>query len=324
MGADPNPEKSLELSDVQTTPRGVGERAIESQAMRKLLVALLLILVALAIAAFVFLKKKNAVFDTQEVERIAARLLPGARPASGLKGVLAFKLDDLEVAILAPGLPQARAENLQAGQLRIIIASPQSEKPPPPSEILAKISQVQQDKAEAMEMVSKNPVALQIGGKPYPAQESKLKVREGGQLLREDFTILLVDKHPVIVLLTGNEENYPEKARAEFLAGLNAPTGPPHPDLPAGLANKLPPGPRPRPAFHPPVPAGKPPGPPAIKPPGPPAAMARPSIPKPSLSRPAMPRPTMPRPAIRKPHLPRPEMPGDLPEPGGPPGPPGF
>lgn len=290
--------------------------------MRKLLVASSILLVALAIAAVVFLKRKGAVLNDHEVERIAARLLPGARPPSGLKGALAFQQDDLEVAILAPGLPQVKAENLQAGQLRIIIASPRAQKPPNPSEILAKISQVQQDKAETMETVSKNPVALQIGGKPYPAQESKLKVRQGDQMLREDFTIVLVDKHPVILLLTGSEENYPEKARAEFLGGLAAPTEPAHPDLPARFSSKLPPGPPARPTLPPPgsaprpprMPALKPPGPPAGKPPGPPAGMARPSIPKPSI----------PKPSIPKPHLPRPQMPGGPPEPGGPPGPPGF
>ena len=286
--------------------------------MRKLLIVVLVLLVILAAAALIFLKKKDAVLDSQEVEPIAARLLPGASPPAGLKGVLALKLDDLQVAILAPGLPQAKAENLAAGQLRIIVASPQSDQPPQPAEILERISQVQKEKSAAMETLSKNPVALMIGGKPYPAQESKLKVREGGKLLREDFTILLVDKHPVILMLTGNEENYPSAARDEFLGRLNPPSGPPHPQLP-DLASKLPKPPG-LPLGKPPgLPVGKPPGPPGPpggKPPGP-HALARPSIPKPSIPKPSVPRPHVPRP-------PGPGMPEGPPGSGGPPGPPGF
>lgn len=285
--------------------------------MRKLLIALLLLLVVLAVVAGLFFKKKGVVLDSPEVERIAAQLLPGARPPAGLKGVLAFKLDQLQVAILAPGLPQARAENLQSGQLRIILASPQSEKPPQPSEILAKIDQVQQSKAVALETLAKNPLALRIGGRLYPAQESKLRVREGGAVLREDFTILLVDKHPLILMLTGNEENFPEAARDQFLQGLSAPSGPPHPDLPSDVVNrslKPPAGSLRLPAGNPPRPAGKRPGLPALQPPGPPAALARPSLPKPAPPRPSLPRP----------HRGRPELPGGPAGSGGPPGPPGF
>ncbi len=125
--------------------------------MRKLLVALAVVLVALAVGAWVFLKK-NFVLDAAEVERIAARMLPGARPPKGSKGVLALKPDDLEIAVLAPGLPQVKVENLQAGQLRIIVARPQSESPPPPSEIIAKISQVQKEKGEALGARPKTPL----------------------------------------------------------------------------------------------------------------------------------------------------------------------
>lgn len=278
--------------------------------MRKLLVALVVVLVAIAIGAAVFLKK-NFVVEAAEVERIAARLLPGARPPKGSKGVLALKPDDLEIAVLAAGLPQVKVENLEAGQLRIIVARPQSDSPPQPSEIIAKISQMQKDRGKAVETLSKKPVALQIGGKAYPAMESKLKVREGGLLLREDFTILLVDKHPVVVLLTGPEENYPEEARNQFLSGLTAPEGPPHPDLPSGLASPL---------AHPPalpvIAKPRPPSPPGLKPP----------VLSGALSRPSRPEPKMPRPSFRKPHPPRPSRPSLPGPPGsdGPPGPIGF
>ena len=302
--------------------KGAQEVPIESQVMRKLLIALLVLLVIVAAAALILLKKKNAVLDSGEVERIAARLLPGASPPAGLQGVVAFTLDDLQVAILAPGLPQAKAENLGAGQLRIIIASPQSDQPPQPGEILEKISQVRKEKSEAMETLSKNPVALTIGGKPYPAQESKLKVREGGKLLREDFTILLVDKHPVVLMLSGNEENYPAAARDEFLGRLTPPSGPPHPQLP-DLASKLPavkpPG---LPVGKPPgLPVGKPPGLPVGKLPGPPAG----KLPQPpALARPSIPKPSVPRPRVPRPRPPGPGMPEGPPGSGGPPGPPGF
>ena len=286
--------------------------------MRKVL-AVLGALVVIAVAAAIFLlKRSNAVLDSGEVEKIAARLLPGARPPAGLKGVLALKPDDLEVAIFAPDLGQAKAENIEPGGLRIIIARPESQQPPQPTEVMAKISQVQKEQAENAETLSKHPLMLKLGGQNQPAQESQLKVKSNGKVLRQDVTIVLVDKHPVILLMTGTDPQFNQTARDEFLGALSAPG---HPDMPGPGGTPAMPG-----LPKPPGPGG-PPKPPGIKPPpagGPPKPnmshmpeIARPNIPKPNI-----PKPNIPKPSVPRPHRPsRPHMPGG---PDGPPsGPPG-
>jgi hypothetical protein len=322
--------------------------------MRKVLGVLVALVAIVAAAAFVFLKKSNAILDSGEVERIAARLLPGARPPSGLKGVLALKPDDLEVAIFAPDLGQAKTANLEPGGLRIIIARPESQQAPQPTEVMAKISQVQKEQAENEEILSKHPLILKLGGQNQPAQECQLKVKSNGKMLRQDFTVALVEKHPVILLITGTEPQFNQTARDQFLAGLSAPGHPglPRPGETPGMPGmpELPRPPGPGPGGPPKPPGGlKPPGPGGppkppgglMKPPGPGPGpggppkpnmpdMAKPNIPKPS--KPSIPKPSIPKPG--RPHMPGPpdgEGPGGPPSgpPGGPPdgappGPPGL
>lgn len=236
--------------------------------MRKVLGILAGLGLLAAVAAFIFIKRSNAVLDSTQVETIAAQMLPGARPPAGLRGVLAIHPESLQVAIFAPGLAQAKAENLGPGQLRIIIARPEAQQPPQPAEVLAKIAQVQKEQAESFETLSKHPVMLSLGALKQPAQESELQVKAGGQRLRQDFTVVLVDRHPVMLILTGGEPQFNQTARDEFLSALSVPGGPggPEPPIPP---RPMDPPPRPE-APNLPRPTQVPPGRPRPGLPGPP------------------------------------------------------
>lgn len=239
--------------------------------MRKALIVLVLLVVMGAAGLLIFLKKNGVALSSAEIEKMAGDLLPGAKPPTGLKGVLGLHLDGLEVVVLAPSLAKAEPSNLTGSDLRIIVAKPTAEKPPTPQEIGAKIDAAQKRKAEQMDTLRKSPVMLKVGGKAYPGLESQLALKSDGRKLRENMTILVPDKKPVVVLFVGPDESFNTAARDEFLAALAAPTRP-HGDLPRipsglpqgvpqGLPHGLPPGGR-RPLRRPGPPPGPPGGPP--------------------------------------------------------------
>ena len=235
--------------------------------MRKVLIVLGILVVIGAAALLIFLKKNQVALSSAEIEKMAGDMLPGAKPPTGLKGVLGLHLDGLEVVIFAPSLPKAEPSNLTGSDLRIIVAKPTAEKAPTPQEIGAKIDAAQKRKAEQMDTLRKSPLMLKVGGKPYPGLESQLALKSDGRKLRENMTILVPDQKPVVVLFVGPEESFNTAARDEFLAALAAPTRP-HGDLPRipsglpqGLPQGLPPGGR-RPLRRPGPPPGPPGGPP--------------------------------------------------------------
>lgn len=241
--------------------------------MRKAIAFILALLVIGIAAVMIILKKKGVVIDSAQVEASAAQMLPGARPPGGLKGVLSLKLQDLQVAIFAPSLGKAEVANLSGDDLRIIIAKPTTDQRPQPQEVLQKISQAQNRKAEEMDTLEKSPTLLKVGGKPYPAIESKTMLKSNGTRLRENLTVLLVEKRPVIVLICGPEATFNSATRDQFLAGLSVTAGPPSDMLPVGTPTpEAPPigrpggrrTERPRPGRRPgpPGPPGGPPGPP--------------------------------------------------------------
>jgi len=321
--------------------------------MRKALIGVGLLVAMAAVAIFLFLRRQQVVLNSAEVERMAASMLPGAKPPAGMKGVLGLHPEGLEVAIFAPSLAQAKPENLSGSDLRIIIARPVSPQPPSPQEISDKISHAQKEKAQKMDTLEKKPRLLSVGGKPYPGLESHLVLKSNGAKLRENLTILLVEKKPVVILVLGPEATFNTAARDEFLKALKAPDGPAHPSLP-GLPighPRLPhpPGtdtprlPHPHGTATPKLP--KPPGIATPKPPGiatpKPPGIARPKPPRPPgpvLTKPGGPGgppsmsspkagPQLPGPAgiPQRSHPARPGLPAGPPRaPSGPPGPPGF
>jgi hypothetical protein len=221
--------------------------------MRKAVLALGLVIGVGAAAGLFFLQKNQVLLDSAEVEQRAAAMLPGAKPPSGLRGVLGLHPEGLEVVIFAPALPQASAENLSGSDLRILIARPTSPHPPSPQEISDKIDQAQKKKAQQMDTLEKKPILLSVGGKPYPGLESRLSLKSNGAKLRENLTILMPDQKPVVVLIVGPENSFNTSTRDEFLSALQAPQGTPHPDLPKlphghptvpRPAHPMPPGPR--------------------------------------------------------------------------------
>ncbi|MBT9583416.1 hypothetical protein IV102_08700 [bacterium] len=221
--------------------------------MRKILIVLGLLVVLVAVGLLIFLKKNQVALSSAEIEKMASDMLAGAKPPTGLKGVLGLHLEGLEVVIFAPSLPKAEPSNLTGSDLRIIVAKPTAEKAPTPQEIGAKIDAAQKRKAEQMDALRKGPLMLKVGGKPYPGLESQLALKSDGRKLRENMTIVLADKKPVVVLMLGPEESFNTAARDEFLAALAAPTQP-HGDLPrvpSGLLQR--PLRRPGPPGHHPV-----------------------------------------------------------------------
>lgn len=188
--------------------------------MKKLVAIVALVLLAVAGGAFWVLRSRGVVLNGAEVERTADRLLPGARPPQGLRGVLALQPDGLEVAIFAKGLPQAQLENLGSGDLRIIIARPEASQTPRPEEIAERISRAQQKKAEELDTLQQHPAVVSVGGRPYPATEADVRLRSNGRALQETLVLL---PGPVIVLLTGDGA---QATRDQFLASLPAAQGP--------------------------------------------------------------------------------------------------
>jgi hypothetical protein len=196
--------------------------------VRKLaIIAGILILVA-AIAAGIFLMRNKVVVSSTEVERLAAQMLPGAAPPSGLKGVLALHPQDLQVAIFAPSFDKADAANLKGSDLRILIARPDraQEQSPSPSEIREKIDKARERKSEEMDTLMQVPARLSVGGTSYPGIKSSLAVKSNGVRLTEYMTVFKRDTGPVVVLMTGPEGSFSQSAMEQFLARVEAPASP--------------------------------------------------------------------------------------------------
>lgn len=230
-------------------PPGLGK----TPPMRKVAFLVLALLVIGAAVVMVVLRKKGVILDSSKVEALAAQMLPGARPPAGLKGVLGLQLPDLQVAIFAPSLPKAEVSRLSADELRIIMAQPSNDQPPQPQVILEKIRQAQEQKSEEMETLERHPILLQIGGKPHPALESTTLLKSNGSRMRENSTLVLVEKRPVILLFCGPEASFNSTLRDQFLAGLNVTAAAPS-DLPTPRLAHPPAGLRPSPPVLPPGP----------------------------------------------------------------------
>lgn len=237
--------------------------------MKKFVFVVFFILVAGAGVVFFFLaRQKGVVLDPARVEAQAAAMWPGARPPSGMKGVLALRPEeDIEIAIFAPSLDKVKPENLSAQDLRIVLARPKIEGEPDLAEIKAKIAAARDRKDLEMETAREEVAALEVGGQPYPFIRADVRHRENGAELREEITILVQEKKPTVILLLGPRATYNDALRDEFLAALQAPVN----------TKELPE------RFQPPDPGDKPklpPEPSELKPPRP-ARPARPALPRP-------------------------------------------
>ena len=193
--------------------------------MKKVVLAILIVLVAAGVAGFAYLKtEKGLVLDSAQVETQAAAMWPGAKPPSGLKGVLALRPEeDIQVAIFAPSLDKVKPGNLAGDDLRIVVAKPKIEGQPNIDEIKTKIAKARQQKDEEMETEKEDVALLKVGGQPYPGIQSDVVHRDSGTKLHEEVTILIKDKKPTVILILGPRDTYNTAARDEFLAALEAP-----------------------------------------------------------------------------------------------------
>ncbi|MBI3928774.1 MAG: hypothetical protein HY319_24755 [Armatimonadetes bacterium] len=301
----------------------------------KRLVGLLLGLLVLSAgvgALFFYYQTRDYNFDQAEVEQLAARMLPGARPVEGVKGVVAVDLKLLEAAVLAPSLAKVEPAELSGGELRFVIAEIKQLPTDTKSmdkwrEIVSKATEKRE--SGGMKSVEKNLTVLSAGGRPQPALRSVSEV--GSARIRDDTTVFLIGGRAVVLQVAGPEATFNQPTMDTFLSRLelagplptppismppvpveapamilpSKPKMPPKPELPKWERPKPPPSPAiPKPAVaEPAIPK-----PPALKPPRP---LAAPKSPSSAQSYPkAKPRPPVP------PGLPRP------PGPGGPPFPP--
>ncbi|MGE0495339.1 MAG: hypothetical protein AB7S38_39400 [Vulcanimicrobiota bacterium] len=214
--------------------------------MRKaLIVVAALILVVSSAAVFIVSKQNQLAISPAEVEAAAAAMLPGTKPVDALRPVAKFETEDIQVAIFAPGLPQVRPVALAEGELRVVLARPAGDEKPIPEVVRARLDELQEKKAEEMEVESSRPILLKFGGHPYPARSDLLVLKSNGKRLREDMTVVKANQRPVVVLITGPADSFDERLRDRFLSNCRAdaivaePTPPPLPPLPG-------PGRRPR------------------------------------------------------------------------------
>lgn len=214
--------------------------------MRKaLIVVAALLLVVLMAAAFVVSKQNQLTVSPAEVEATAAAMLPGTRPVDTLRPVARFETEDIQVAIFAPSLPQARPAALAEGELRVVLARPTGDEKPIPEVVRARLDELQEKQAEEMDVESSSPILLKFGGNPYPAKSDIQVLKSNGKRLREDMTVVKANDRPVVVLITGPAASFDEGLRDRFLSNCRAdklvtePTPPSLPPLPG-------PGRRPR------------------------------------------------------------------------------
>ncbi|MBM3461016.1 MAG: hypothetical protein FJX76_02840 [Armatimonadetes bacterium] len=197
--------------------------------MRKLGVVAAVVGLVVAVAAGVVVwKMRGKVFlNPAEVEGLAARMLPGARPPAGMKAVLGLHPEELEVAIFAPSIDRAEPANLSGGDIRILIARPERrEKAPSASEIRERIGKARERKQEEMDTVSESPTLLRVGGMPYPGMKSTVVLKSNGSRMTEYMSIFVRDKAPTVLLILGPEASFNQAAMQQFLDGLEAPAAP--------------------------------------------------------------------------------------------------
>lgn len=192
--------------------------------MKKLLAPIALLLVLAAAGILVYIKQsKNIEVDSAAVEARGAAMWPGARPPTGLKGVLAISPEEgIDAVIFAPSLSKVKPNNLVGDDLRIVLAQPKVANPNI-AEIKEKLIQARGRKDEEMETLQEKPTLLQVGGEPYPAMDSQVALKDGGKKLHENVTILMKGKQVTVVLIIGPEESFNTKLRDEFLRGLEVP-----------------------------------------------------------------------------------------------------
>jgi len=122
----------------------------------------LAVLVVVAAGAFLYIRyqTKDLNFDQAYVEALAARLLPGARPVAGTKGVIAADKELLEAAIMAPSLKKLKDEPLTGSELSIAVA--RIKQPPSDQQNIEKWRAFLDERKDVKRLES-GPTMIQVG-----------------------------------------------------------------------------------------------------------------------------------------------------------------
>ena len=190
---------------------------------KPLLIVAILVIVTVALVLVYVSRSRQLALKSAEVVARGEAMWEGAKPPSGLKGVLAIRPEEgIDAAIYAPTLNKVKPENLGAGELRIVVAKAETETPDL-AEVRAKLAKAQERKGEDMTKVSEKPILLEVGGQRYPALEVSSTLKDSGRKLKENITILNDGTKTAVILITGPEESFNTRARDQFLRGLKKP-----------------------------------------------------------------------------------------------------
>ena len=190
---------------------------------KPLLIVAILVIVTVALVLVYISRSKQLALKSAEVVARGEAMWEGAKPPTGLKGVLAIRPEDgIDAAIYAPSLSKVKPANLQDDELRIVVARAETETPDL-AEVRAKLSRAQERKGEDMTKVSEKPVLLEVGGQRYPALEVTSILKDSDRKLKENITILNDGKKTTVILITGPDDSFNTSTRDQFLKGLKKP-----------------------------------------------------------------------------------------------------
>lgn len=155
--------------------------------------------------------------DPVQVEAIATKILPGAKPPAGFKAQWGGDLFGFQGAFFGP----SHGGDAQPGEAEFIMMRlPESKE--------LNIDQLRKDfknqsgreDTADQKVLSEEKITLKVGGKPV--QASHCVVEEKGQKENQIVTIFLdKEKHLVIVMASGPQEKFPDAAVQTFFDGLN-------------------------------------------------------------------------------------------------------
>lgn len=184
--------------------------------------ALLAVLLVVAGGAYLAHKASQSFYtDPARVEKLAADILPGARPLDGQMGVLGVEALGMRTATLA-----ARDGAPENTLLIALMDSPDDSLMKSASRPSPSGTPVVDEKVATEKVISSEPARLSVGGRPFPAEKAKVEqaVLENGKVVYS--TRFIVEfkkgKGSARILIEGPVNDFDQKGMERFLAVLDA------------------------------------------------------------------------------------------------------
>lgn len=171
----------------------------------KYLIAVIVVVLLGGYAIFRY-QTRDLNFNQAYVEALAARLLPGAKPPPGSKGVVAADKELFEAAVLAPTLKQP----LKGSELRVIVA--RIKQPPTDAQNIQKWKAFLEERKD-LKHLGDQPALVQ----GHPALRSLTQVNDEPKML--SYTTVFGN---VVVQVEGPEASFNEAGMNQFLNNLEA------------------------------------------------------------------------------------------------------